>query len=432
MKLFRNHIPTREGFLVNRHSKKCHYIITHEGVFVIYKYSRDMKKSQEVKTNIIEFGNKKFLVEPTTGELLEILSDKTKNGKVRPWREHKIENQTVEECYRRIADGSSERDYWEKRADRLHDCGVHLWFNVYSDGNGGETMKIKHAESCRVRLCPLCTWRRSIKIQTHTHKILEAMQKEKEYAYILVTLTVPNVTADKLSDKITDMMKSWDRFQHYKVFGKAVKGWYRGLEVTHNVEKYRFKWVKDRKTGKKRKVYIVDDNGNRLPNPSYDTYHPHFHCIMAVEPSYFKHSDYISHEKWLEMWQKATKDPTITQVDVRRVKPKKPDKTGVSFADMIMSAVCEVAKYTVKSSDYILPWDWDMSCKSVEVLDKALANRRLVAYGGVMKDWHKKLNLDDEIDGDLIEDGETPNGEVIREVCAFWNVGYQQYVIVEG
>ena len=98
---------------------------------------------------------------------------------------------------------------------------------------------------------------------------------------------------------------------------------------------------------------------------------------------------------------------------------------------MIISAVCEVAKYTVKSGDYVLPWDWDMSCKSVEVLDKALANRRLVAYGGIMKDWHKKLNLDDEIDGNLIEDSETPNGEVIREVCAFWNVGYQQYLIMD-
>ena len=68
---------------------------------------------------------------------------------------------------------------------------------------------------------------------------------------------------------------------------------------------------------------------------------------------------------------------------------------------------------------------------SVEVLDKVLTNRRLVAFGGVMKEWHKKLNLDDEIDGNLIEDGETSNGEIIGEVCAFWNVGYQQYIIVE-
>lgn len=391
-----------------------------------------MRKSQEENQNIIILDNKKYILDEETGEVLEILSDKSSTGKERPWRTHKVENQTVEECYRRLANGSgsSECEYWEKRADRLHDCGVHLWFNVYSDGNGGEMMKVKHAESCRVRLCPLCTWRRSIKIQTHTRKILESMQAEKEYEYILVTLTVPNVTGAELSNKISDMMKAWNRFAGYKVFDKAVKGWYRGLEVAHNVEKYRFKWGKDRKTGRKKKIYIVDDNGNRIPNPSYDTYHPHFHCIFAVDKNnYFNGRDYIKRDEWLAMWQKAMKDPTITQVDVRKVKPKKTDNTGACFADTIITAVCEVAKYTVKSDDYVLPWDWDMSCKSVEVLDKALANRRLVAYGGVMKDWHKKLNLDDEIDGNLIEDDETPNGELLGEVCATWKVGYQQYVI---
>lgn len=386
-----------------------------------------MRKSQEENKNIIILDNKKHVLDEETGEVLEILSDKSSTGKERPWRTHKVENQTVEECYRRLADSSSESEYWKIRADRLHDCGVHLWFNVYSDGNGGEMIKVKYAESCRVRLCPLCTWRRSIKIQTHTRKILESMQAGREYEYILVTLTVPNVTGVELLDKITDMMKSWDRFQHYIKFKKAVKGWYRGLEVTHNLQKYKFTYVK--KNGKKQCVMLVDDNGKPISNPSYDTYHPHFHCIFAVNPSYFNSRDYIKHDEWLAMWQKAMKDPTITQVDVRKVKPKKTDNTGACFADMIISAVCEVSKYTVKSGDYVLPWDWDMSCKSVEVLDKALANRRLVAYGGVMKDWHKKLNLDDEIDGDLIEDGETSNGEVIREVCAFWNVGYQQYVI---
>ena len=46
-----------------------------------------------------------------------------------------------------------------------------------------------------------------------------------------------------------------------------------------------------------------------------------------------------------------------------------------------------------------------------------------------MKEWHKKLNLDDEIDGNLMENGETPNGELLREMCAVWHVGYQQYII---
>lgn len=356
-------------------------------------------KSQDVKSKIVEFDNKKYLVDEKTGELREILSDKSPIGKERPWKKHKQENMTVEQAYREIAKCSiSEFGYWEKKADRLNGCGQFLTFNVYQTEKGG-TMKVKHAESCRVRLCPICSWRRSIKIHTHMRKILEHMQEENKYEYLLVTFTVPNVTADKLNDKIDELMTAWNRFAGYKAFEKAVKGWYRGLEITHNV--------------------------NPLSS-SYDTYHPHFHCIIAVNKSYFTSRDYIKRDEWLEMWRKATRDSSITQVDVRKVKPKK----GADQTDII-GAVCEVTKYTVKNEDYILPKDWNMTMNSVQTLDKALTKRRLVAFGGVMKDLHKKLNLDDEIDGNLIEDGETPNGEIIGEVCAFWNVGYQQYVIVE-
>lgn len=381
-------------------------------------------KSQDVKNEIVEVDNKKYLVDTQTGKLIEILSDKSSSGKERPWRKHKIENMTVEQAYRGLAECGSEADYWTKKAERLQSCGVHLWFNVFSDGNGGEKMKIKHAESCRVRLCPLCTWRRSIKIHTHMRKILEHMQEENKYQYILVTLTVPNVPGDKLNDKLDELMKAWNRLQTYKRYKTAVKGWYRGLEISHNVQKWQGKWVKT-KNGKQRFVMFFDENGNKIPNPFYDTYHPHFHCIMAVSKSYFDNTQYIPQAEWLEMWRKATRDNSITQVDVRKVKPKK----GADTTDII-GAVCEVTKYTVKNGDYILPKDWNMTLSSVEVLDKALANRRLVAFGGVMKEWHKKLNLDDEVDGDLIEDGEDVNGELIGERCAIWYVGYQQYGIV--
>lgn len=260
-------------------------------------------------------------------------------------------------------------------------------------------MKIKHAESCRVRLCPLCSWRRSIKIHTHMRKILEHMQEENKYEYLLLTFTVPNVTADKLNNKIDELMTAWNRLQTYKRYKIAVKGWYRGLEITHNV--------------------------NSLSS-SYDTYHPHFHCIIAVNKSYFTDKQYIKRDEWLEMWQRATRDSSITQVDVRKVKAKKgKDPTN------IVGAVCETTKYTVKNEDYILPNNWELTLESVATLDKALANRRLVAFGGVMKEWHKKLNLDDEIDGDLIEDGEDINGELLEELTYCWHVGYQQYLRVD-
>lgn len=100
------------------------------------------------------------------------------------------------------------------------------------------------------------------------------------------------------------------------------------------------------------------------------------------------------------------------QVDVRKVKAKA--EKGKDSNDII-GAVCETTKYTVKNEDYILPNNWQLTLESVATLDKALANRRLVAFGGVMKEWHKKLNLDDEIDGKLIEEGEDINGELIKE-----------------
>lgn len=355
---------------------------------------------QEESENFIFVNGKEYFVNPETGELQNVLRDYSSTGKERPWRKYKIENQTVEQCYRLLEKREWNQNDWKRKADRLHECGLHLWFNVYSGENGCETMKVKYAESCRVRLCPLCSWRRSIKIQIHTRKILEQMQAEQRYSYIFVTLTVPNVSGQALSDKISEMMGAWNRLVGYRKIEKAVKGWYRGLEVTHNVNP---------------------------KSKSYDTYHPHFHCILAVNTSYFKSRDYMKQAEWLELWRKAMQDPEITQVDVRRLKPKKGEDGG----DAVIAAVCEAAKYTVKSADYIFPWDWELSCDAVAVLDRALANRRLVAYGGAMKEWHKKLNLDDEIDGNLIEDGETSNGELLREMCATWNVGYQQYVILD-
>ena len=362
-----------------------------------------MKKMicQEKRENFIFVDGEEYFVNRETGELQRIFRDYSATGKERPWRKHKIENQLVETCYRMLAEKETEQKKdWEERANRLHNCGMHLFFNIYQN-DGKEEKKVKYAESCRVRLCPLCAWRRSIKIQVHARKILERMQQETGYAYLLVTLTVPNVSGQALSEKISEMMKAWDRLMKRQRIKKAVKGWYRGLEITHNVNP---------------------------ESKSYDTYHPHFHCILAVDKNnYFNGRDYIKQAEWLELWRKAMQDPEIMQVDVRRVKPKKGEEGG----DGIVSAVCEVAKYTVKASDYVLPTDWELSCETVATLDWALRKRRLVAFGGVMKEWHKKLNLDDEIDGNLMEDGETPNGELLREMCAVWHVGYQQYIMAE-
>lgn len=309
----------------------------------------------------------------------EILTDKSATGRERPWREKKMANQLLALAYDKVN---------ERKASRLRECGTFLAFNLREDG----TKKLTHMSSCRVRLCPLCAWRRSLKVHAHTVQILDAMQGE--YAYVFLTLTVRNCAGNQLASELDKLMVAWQRLTQRKAFRVAVKGWYRGLEVTHNVNPI---------------------------SASYDTFHPHFHCLLAVNKHYFKGENYLKKSDWAQLWQRALRVDYEPVVDVRRVK-------GTTSA-----AVAEAAKYTVKDADYIRPDDWDLTVDTVKILDFALDGRRLVAYGGEMKEWHKKLNLDDEVDGDLINVGDDESKAALtdREVCYFWHTGYGQYIRVK-
>lgn len=312
---------------------------------------------------------------PEPNRQAEILSDKSSTGRERPWREKKMANELLATAYESVNPDKS---------GRLRQCGDFLTFTILTDGN----KKLKTMNSCRVRLCPLCTWRRSLKVQAHTIEILNAMGDK--YAYLFLTLTVKNCSGAELSDTLDLMFDAWKRLMERKQFKQAVKGWYRGLEVTHNTD-----WT----------------------SQSYDTYHPHFHVVLAVNKRYFT-SDYIKHEDWVNLWKKSLRADYVPVVDVRRVKGH------------TAKAVAEAAKYSVKDADYIIPDDWDLTIGTVRILDKALENRRLVAYGGLMKELHKKLNLDDEESGDLVNvDQDNSAAEPTeREEVYWWFTGYRQYI----
>lgn len=315
-------------------------------------------------------------IKPQEESQVVILTDKSGTGRERPWREKKMANELLSVAYEEVN---------ARKAERLRECGQFLSFSVGENGK----KRLNHMSSCRVRLCPLCAWRRSMKVHAHTTQILDAMAGD--YAYIFLTLTVRNCAADELSGTIDSIMAAWKRFEQRRAFKKAVKGWYRGLEVTHNVDPF---------------------------SPSYDTFHPHFHTLLAVRKGYFTSQKYLKKDDWADLWRQSLKADYEPVVDVRRVK-------GTNSR-----AVAEAAKYTVKDADYIIPDDWDLTVDTVRILDAALDARRLVAYGGVMKDWHKKLNLDDEVDGDLIyvDDDVSVDAETSREEVYFWHTGYSQYI----
>jgi plasmid rolling circle replication initiator protein Rep len=160
----------------------------------------------------------------------------------------------------------------------------------------------------------------------------------------------------------------------------------------------------------------------------------------------------MSHKKWMDMWRDCMGLDYDPWVDIRTVKPF--DTLSEDGTIRYNKAVAEVAKYTAKPSDYIVMWvnkgqvkrgsdadAWakrqceEMTDKAVSVMDAALHGRRLIAFGGKLRDVHKLLNLDDPADGDLINtDNEEKKDDFLQFVVAkfYWNVGIGNYVLVKN
>lgn len=331
----------------------------------------------------------------------EILRDTKKDGKERDWQGKKQRSMLMADHH--------ELAGLEKKAERMYDCGNYLVFKL-KDGS----LKLYQAYFCKARLCPMCNWRRSLKIAFQNKKIIEEVNRREKVKWVFLTLTVRNVEGDQLKDTMDQMTQAFNRFTKYARFKKSVKGYFRAMEVTRN-------WDKKSK--------------------SYGTYHPHFHVLLCVPSTYFKSKEnYLTQSEWTSMWQKAMKLDYIPIVHVAKVKPKK-EATDMVEVEQEMkkiiaeqNAIFEVSKYPVKDTD-VIRGD-KITAKNVQTvkdLDTALAYKRLISYGGLLKEIHKELNLSDAEDGDLIhideESDEIANGAI--DVMAYWHVGIQNYVISE-
>lgn len=302
------------------------------------------------------------------------------NGRKNPWRAKKVANEYLALAYEKID---------SNKAQRLSECSTQLFFKKFVDGS----RKLHSMNSCRVRLCPLCTWRRTLRVYADNKRIFEYINKDKQYKYILLTLTEKNCKGENLSKRIDALFYAWKLFAKTKPFKQAVKGWYRGFEVTHNTD------------------YL---------SKNYNTYHPHFHVILVVNKSYFTSRYYLSQNDWTELWKNALCADYSPVVDVRKINDIEESKT-----------VAEVSKYPVKDTDYIVFDDWDLTSEAVECLDSALANRRLIAYGGILKEAKKALNISELESADLVNLGDESEavggGDFVLEMY-FWHTGYRQYL----
>ncbi len=278
----------------------------------------------------------------------------------------------------------------DSRSRRVLDCGSFLEFKV-SD----EKAKLQHANFCRDRLCPMCNWRRSLKIFAQVSKVMDALQ-EDGYEFLFLTLTVRNCTADELPKTVQALYDGWRYlYNKNKEFRSVICGTFRSLEV-------------------KRKFDVPRSN------PWWGTYHPHLHCILAVKSTYYARSNYISQKKWTQLWRNAVGldyDPIVHIEKCYLL-----DENGKKQTEGIDvgKAVAEATKYAVKGSDYLDGNDVGLSAETVTHLLDALTGRRLCGWTGCFQKVRKVLELDDCEDGDLIH----TDDDSIREDVACMVVRY--------
>ncbi len=271
-----------------------------------------------------------------------------------PWDTHRAQALDVQGIY-----AASEE--FERYAIRISACSGVLRFGLIPDMDSGELLlKLREAQFCRCRHCPVCQWRRSLMWQARFLQALPALlAANPSVRWIFLTITVRNVPIEDLAVMLKAMNIAWRRLIQRKECA-PVRGWIRSTEVTRGVD---------------------------------GSAHPHFHVLMMVPPSMLGGGQYIKQTRWVALWRECARLDYDPIVDVRAVKAK----PGASEESALHAAVAETLKYSVKPSDMVVDDEWLLE------MTKQVHKKRFMASGGVLKDV---LRPDDESDEDLVLSGD--------------------------
>lgn len=347
----------------------------------------------------------------------EFLSDVSPQDK--PWDSHKAFCDSVS----KVLKGSDKKAH-QKQAKRIDECSQNLEFGwvLVSTETGKMKLRLKYAQFCRVRHCPICQWRRSLMWVARFFDALPRIYSAyPDMRYIMLTLTVRNCSILELRSVVDCMAKSFQRLSQRKDF--PALGFVRTLEVTRGKD---------------------------------GSCHPHFHVLIAVPSSYFVGRSYLSEDKWSLLWLESLhleksqtnwardwlgllseqeailnalnpnrkkydlkiKNKYMPVCDVSLVKEKKrkkeklveglplPETETETPAPMkaLMTAITETIKYTTKPSDMVKEKAW-----LLEMVDQ-MRNVRAVSLGGIFKQFLKET----ETEQDLITASETEADKAIK------------------
>ena len=252
------------------------------------------------------------------------------------------------------------------RALRMANCGEIISGGVCADCGH---LSVKYANLCRDRLCPVCTWRLSMRRFANMYTIVQGLRcAYPEAGWGFVTLTAKNCKPEKLKMMLNCMFYTWNCIASSKKFKERVAGWARSLEITYN-----------QKT---------------------NTLHPHFHILVMYPEGTCGDLEYIT-RRWVKTipWyanENGQNVEIILEAGGESEIGWKVDDNPED--DATVDAILETYKYSIKDKDI-----GDMPLSTFRDTVEAIKGRRLVAFGGTVKEYAREsqmLDMDDANDED--------------------------------
>lgn len=318
--------------------------------------------------------------------------------KDRPWDVHRAQADQIADIYLNAEDSR----WFRRLGERVHMCSEVLEFAWMPDGLGVLTLKLRRAQFCRVRHCPVCQWRRSLMWTARFRQSLPRVLAQSPKArFLFLTLTRRNVPIEELGSALTQMSNAWGRFVKRVEFAGVV-GWIRAVEVTRGRD---------------------------------GSAHPHYHVLLMVPGDYFRRSTrkYITQEQWTAAWRESLRLEYNPILHIRAVKPKRAARLDGQATPQFIDAVRETLKYAVKpddmmaesevgrqpENDHATPGSHGPAVGTLRPatrrwlleLTRQLHKRRFIACGGILRDV---LRESDETNDDLLVLGEAQADETGR------------------
>ena len=243
------------------------------------------------------------------------------------------------------------------RGQRMSECSTRIEINYCPQCGKYEITK---AKLCRDRLCPICSWRLSLKRYADMSIVCnELLSLYPQNKWSFMTLTVKNCASAELGEVLKAMSEAFNRMRQRKIFKEEIIGWARTIEVTFNKETKEL--------------------------------HPHFHILLLWDNIESEKQHERNKIELLNYWQYSARN-LITSNKGQNIEDIKTKDNDIEQAD-ITGAVLETFKYTQKSSDLL-----SMPTKIFYDFAQNMANKKAVTFGGVIKEMLKKLKINPDFD----------------------------------